>query len=166
MTNETAVSLAPWVTLLQPIVVPVVLALIGAGFTWITYLAHKWFNIQFKQADIDAIKAKAQTIAGQFIAADAKNLAGKSITIDNPQVLAAATSIAAKIPQAMALTGWDSDRIAKLIVGEIGKLQAPQPAVQTVAVVAPMAAPGSVSPTILPPSAFFQQLRQPQETTP
>ena len=121
-----AFAIQPLVDLLFPIISSVVVALIGVLGTWIAPTINRWFHIKLDQAQIDTIIAKAQTVAGQLIAADEKNLVGKSITIDNPKVLAAATSIAAKVPAAMAIAGWDSDRIAKLIVGEIGKLQALQ----------------------------------------
>jgi len=128
MDTSHSLALAPIVELLQPIVTSVVIALIGVLATWVAPTINRWFHIQIDQSQIDTIRDKAQTIAGQMIAADAHNLAGQSITIENAKVLAAATSISGKLPAAMQLSGWDADRIAKLIVGEIGKLQAPPPA--------------------------------------
>ena len=132
MTDATqTVALAPIVQLLEPLVQTAVVAALGVVGSWVIYLAGKWCHIQLDQAAVNTVVAKAQTIAGQLIAGDANNLAGKSVTIKDPRIANAASSIVEKLPAAMRLAGWDEDRIAKLIAGELGKLQAKQPIATT-----------------------------------
>lgn len=120
----TAVAAAPLVALLEPLVQAAATSAIGVLGSWAVYLVGRYLHIQITQAAVDTVISKAQTYAGTLIASDAANLAGKSITVSDPRIAAAANSIAAKLPEVLAGSGWTEDRIAKLVVGEIGKLQA------------------------------------------
>lgn len=122
--TDVTIAAAPLVALLQPIAVAAVTSAIGALGSWAVYLAGRYLHIQIAQSAVDTIVSKAQTYAGALIANDAANLAGKAITVSDPRVAAAANSIAAKLPAVLAASGWSEERIAKLVVGEIGKLQA------------------------------------------
>ena len=143
MTSETAIALAPWVQLLQPIVTTVVIGGIGVLASQVAPCMKRWFHVQIDQAAVDTLRQKAQTVAGQMIAADAQNLAGKSITASNPTIVAAACAMSADLPVAEQLSGWNPERLAKLIAGELGKLQATQSTTETVALVAPSAPPAT-----------------------
>lgn len=172
----TDVSLAPLIDALSPIVVNVGVAVVTAAIPiiggWVIYILQKISHTKLNEAQLAAynsavstIQSKASTWAGLEIAKDAGNLRGKSIRIDNPAVVAAANSIAADLPQVMKDAGWDTSRIAKLVAGEIGKLQPPLDAPTTTTnVSAPTAevvsvenktAPAAVqapTPVTLPPS--------------
>ena len=122
--SATAVAAAPFVALLQPVVQAAAASALGVLGSWSVYLAGRYLHIQITQAAIDTVVSKAQTWAGTFIANDANNLAGRSIRVSDPRIATAANSIAAELPMILVSSGWTEDRIAKLVVGEIGKLQA------------------------------------------
>lgn len=120
----TAVAATPLVTLLEPLLQAAATSAIGVLGSWAVYLVGRYLHIQITQAAVDTVISKAQTYAGNLIAIDSANLVGKSITVSDPRIAAAANSIAAKLPDVLTAAGWDEDRVAKLVVGEIGKLQA------------------------------------------
>ena len=122
--TATAVAAAPLVALLQPLVEAAATSAIALLGSWAAYLAGRYLHIQIAQAAVDTVISKAQTYAGAMIASDAANLAGKTITVSDPRIASAANSIAAKLPTILSDSGWSEGRIAKLVVGEIGKLQA------------------------------------------
>ena len=126
-TSSASIALEPYVTLLQPLVQAAVTSALGVLGSWVAYLAGRYLHVQLRQAEVDAVVSKAQTWAGSFIANDAANLAGRSIAVTDPRITAAANSIAAELPLVLAASGWTEDRIARLIVGEVGKLQAREP---------------------------------------
>jgi hypothetical protein len=131
--TATTVAAAPLAAFLQPILQAAVASALGVLGSWSVYLAGRYLHIQITQAAVDTVVSKAQTWAGNFIANDADNLAGRSISVSDPRIAAAANSIAEELPAILAASGWTEDRIAKLVVGEIGKLQAQTTAIPSAA---------------------------------
>lgn len=149
----TDISLAPLVDALSPILVNTAVAVVAAGVPivggWIIYLIQKIAKVKLTDSQratydsaVAAVKSKAATWASVEVAKDINNLRGQSIKTDNPIVLAAASSIAADLPQVLKDAGWDKDSLAKLVAGEIGKLQPPPlPVAAPVVVAAPVLEP-------------------------
>ncbi len=136
---SSLVDLGPLWSAVLPVAVSVASAAITITGTWAVFFMRKWSADRLTKqqqdaiaADIDTIKSKAATWAGEAIAASATNLAGEKITVDSPVVAAAANSIAADISPALVALGWTPERIAKLVAGEIGKLQPPPIAAPTI----------------------------------
>jgi hypothetical protein len=135
---SATIDLGPWVGVLMPVAVSAAGALISLAGSWAAYEIRKLTASRLDEAQEDAIaaeigvvKSKAATWAGTMIAASATNLAGEKITVDSPMVATAANSIAADVSSELVAVGWSPQRIAKLVAGEIGKLQPPSLALPT-----------------------------------
>ena len=133
---SASIDLGPLVGALLPVAISVASAAITVAGSWTVYYMRKASADRLTKAqqdaiaaEIDTIKSKAATWAGNMIAASATNLAGAQITVSSPAVAAAANSIAADVSPALAALGWTPERIAKLVAGEVGKLQPPPLAV-------------------------------------
>jgi hypothetical protein len=125
MTDPNAVPLAPF-EVLQPIAVAVIGAiatgLVGIGIAAI----RKWTGLQISTTYQEQLEKAAAIEAGKLVAAAADNLANASIPSGSPMVKAIAQKLFTEehLAQAIDATGMTTDRIAALIVGELGKLQA------------------------------------------
>jgi hypothetical protein len=122
----TTVSLAPWVNFVAPyvnlILPPIVTALVG----WAVFKFQQWTNIKIEASAVASIKSAAATSAGVMVAGAEDNLAGKTINVGSPGVAAAANAVIAALPKLTNLVGADTDSVSRIVVGEIGKIQAGQ----------------------------------------
>jgi len=132
MTDITnAIAAAPIVTALQPYITAVVgsaiTALIGVAVAAFT----KWTGVEVSAAYTEAIERAAATEAGKLIAGAADNLSNTSIPVGSPLVAEAVERIltADHLQKPIAATGMTPDRLASIVAGEIGKLQAQTPTV-------------------------------------
>lgn len=131
--SNTAVALAPLIGALKPIVKAVLATLASGAVTIGVALLSRWTGVTIQSAYVETLRQAAQTEAGVLVAEASDNLASKSIPVSSPLVAAAAAHIEASLPDAMAAVGMTSDGLARLVAGEIGKLQAQVTATATAA---------------------------------
>ena len=125
---STAVSLGPIVQALDPLINAVVTAVVGTMATLALVTWNRWLGKKTTQDQKDAVQKAAATEAGIMVAEASDNLAGRSISVTNPTVAVAANRIIAALPAAVAATGVTPADVARLVTGEIGRLQAQSPA--------------------------------------
>lgn len=120
----TDVSAAPLVADIQPYVTALVTAVIPIAVGYGAFLLKRWTGYAATQADLATVSAVAQTKAGQMVAAASDNLAGRSITVNSPAVLSAARAMGEEMPRVVAAMGLTPGKLAEIVAGEVGKLQA------------------------------------------
>jgi hypothetical protein len=121
---STAIAAGPIVEALQPFITAVVTTVVGAFAAIALTTWNRWLGIKTTSDQKDAISKAAATEAGVLVAEASDNLAGRSINVANPAVAAAASRVAAAVPAAIAATGITPADVARVVTGEIGKLQA------------------------------------------
>jgi len=124
-----SISAAPFVYALAPYVAPIAQLAIVALVGWGVSEVKKYTGFAMSDATVAGLKSAAATEAGALIAASETNLAGQSITVNSPMVVAAAARIAASVPGGLEAFGLTPDHVAHIVAGEIGKLQPPAPVV-------------------------------------
>jgi hypothetical protein len=120
----SAIAAAPVVEALRPIISAVATTMAGVAVTFAVALLRRWTGVTMQSTYVDSIRQAAQTEAGVLIAEAADNLSSRSIPVASPAIAAAATRIAAAMPEAMKAVGMTPDTLQRLVAGEIGKLQA------------------------------------------
>jgi hypothetical protein len=124
--STTAVEAAPFVALAEPYfaaiastAVPVLIGIAVNAFA-------RWTGVKIDAAYQAKIEAAAATEAGKAVAAAADNLSSRQIDVGSKVVADAADKImdAPHLQEAIAATGATPERIAAIVAGEIGKLQA------------------------------------------
>jgi hypothetical protein len=138
--SSTVLSAAPAVAALAPIVRALVATIASGAVTFGVALFTRWTGVNVQAAYADTLRRAAQTEAGVLVAEATDNLSSRSITVTSPTVAAAASRIAADLPEAMAAVGMTPEALSRLVAGEIGKLQAQATAI-------------AVPPSVAPPSA-------------
>ncbi len=144
MTDASAsVSAAPLVADLEPYVSAAVAAVVGGLIALALALLRKLTGIVIQQAFVEQIERAAATEAGKAVAAAADNLANTQINVGSKLVADAANRImtSATLKSAIDETGMTPDRLAAIVAGEIGKLQAAMTAAPTASQVIPKASP-------------------------
>jgi len=111
---------------LEPILIPIAVSAVGAAVTFAFATVSRWTGgkIAADAAFEAKVQAAAENEAGVLIAAASDNLATKSIKIGSPEASAVIAGVVNAIPELQTATGWTNERIAKVAVGAIGKLQA------------------------------------------
>ena len=122
------VSVGPAVAALAPIVQAVVATVVSGAVTIGVALFTRWTGVTVQASYAETLRKAAATEAGALIAEAANNLSSTSIPVTSPLVGAAAARIAEDLPQAMQAVGMTPEALARLVAGEIGKLQAQTPA--------------------------------------
>ena len=128
---STLVPAAPAVAALAPIAQAIVATVVSGAVTFGVALFTRWTGLTVQAAYADALRNAAQTEAGALVAEAADNLASRAIPVTSPAVAAAAARIAATLPKAAKALGVTPDSLARLVAGEIGKLQAQATAIPT-----------------------------------
>jgi hypothetical protein len=118
------VPAGPLVTALAPLLQAVGATVVSGAVTLAVAMFTRWTGVTVQTAYADALRKAAQTEAGVLIAEASDNLASKSIPVTSPAVVAAAERIGAALPEAIEAVGMTPDALARLVAGEIGKLQA------------------------------------------
>jgi hypothetical protein len=149
--SSTAIAAAPFVVALQPILTAAATTIVGAAVTFAVALFAKYTGVTLQASYVETLRGAAETEAGAAVAEAADNLAGRSIPVDSPIVVAAAARIGAGLPDFMKAAGVTPDDVARLVAGEIGKLQAQTPAL----VAAPAQATAGAPQETAAPSAPF-----------
>jgi hypothetical protein len=137
-----ASTLAPYIDAIKPVIdqiLPYAIAgLVAYAVRILDKVAAKYFDkatadqiAAAAQAMSGKITAAAQTQAGILVAKAEDNLAGKSITAHDAQVLDAAAFVVKILKPELDASGLSLDDMAHLIAAEIGKLQAQAPTVVT-----------------------------------
>jgi hypothetical protein len=154
------IAAAPWVAFLAPYLNAIVTAIIGVVVPALALKALSYFNIKGQDDAVTRLRQACQTYAGGLLAKAEDNLANKTFNVGSPEVALISDMIATNIPGVLARSGLDADAVARMALGEIGKIQAlatttivspPKDAVATPAV-APLVGPaGTVlrSPAII-----------------
>jgi len=124
--TATAIAAAPFIALIEPYAVAIASAVMPILIGVAVNAFSKWTGVKIDAAHEAKIEAACATEAGKMIAAASDNLATKQIDVGSTPVLAAATKImsAEHLQAAIAATGATPERIAAIVAGEIGKLQA------------------------------------------
>ena len=125
MTNAAiTIAAAPLAAALEPFIAAVVTAIIGA-FVPLAYLAfHRWTGIVIQQAALDRLTAAAKTEAAALVLAAEDNFASQAIPVGSKIIAGAAAQVEASLPDVMSAAGVTPDGLARLVAGELGKLQA------------------------------------------
>ena len=129
--SATAFAVGPIVSALAPYVVSVTVAFA----LWLVKVAVSQFTrltgVQIDAAYQAQLERACATEAGKLVAGAADNLARASIPVGSPIVKAAADRIltAQHLQDALYATGATPERIAAIITGELGKLQAQMTAI-------------------------------------
>ena len=118
------VSAASIVAILAPYAVSLMGAVIAAAVAFAARTFTRWTHIQIEHAALDKVTAAAQSEAGALVAAAADNLATTQIPVGSPIVADIVVKLAGAMPADLAAAGLTPDRVAVLVAGEIGKLQA------------------------------------------
>lgn len=128
MTDATiAIAAQPLVAELQPWVTAIVTALVGAAVTYGATIVHKLTGAALDNSSEASIRKWAASEAGALVASAADNLAGKSIPVGSSLVASAVLRLEAVLPDDIARLGFTPARLATIVAGEIGKLQAQAP---------------------------------------
>ena len=111
---------------LEPVLIPIAVSAVGAAVSIAFSAVSRWSGgkIAADAAFEAKVRDAAATEAGALVAAAADNLATHQVTIGNPMLEQSVANVVAAIPELQAMSGWSNDKIAGLVVGEIGKLQA------------------------------------------
>ncbi|HEX9168114.1 MAG TPA: hypothetical protein VF886_04190 [Roseiarcus sp.] len=136
--SDTAIAAAPIVAAAQPYITAIVTSVVGLGVAGGASLLKRWTGIALQQSFIAEIEGAAETEAAKAVAAAADNLAKTQINVGSSIVKTAVQSIMASqtLKTAITETGMTPHRLASIVTGEIGKLQAQMTAT------APAAPPG------------------------
>ena len=122
--GDTVVSATPFVAFIKPYVDIIVQSLIGFLFVWVASQINKYTGVQISKTSLDKLRDAAASQAGGLVAAAEDNLAGGSIDVHSEGVADAARWILEHLPDAAKEVGATPDVLSRMIVGEIGKLQA------------------------------------------
>ena len=125
---STAIAAAPLVAVLQPFLTAVATTLIGVAVPLACAKFAQWTGFAFQAAAVERLTAEAQTEAGAAIAEAGDNLSSRAIPVGHPIVVAAAARIVKTLPSVMAAAGVTPEGVARMVAGEIGKLQVLAPA--------------------------------------
>jgi hypothetical protein len=136
--SDTAIAAAPIVAATQPYITAIVTSVVGLGVAYGASLLKRWTGIAMQQSFTAEIESAAETEAAKAVAAAGDNLAKTQINVGSSVVKTAVQSIMASrtFKTAIAETGMTPNRLASIVTGEIGKLQAQMTAA------APAAPPG------------------------
>lgn len=126
--SSSAVSAAPFIDALAPYIVAVGVTVVTAAIGWAAQQFSKMTGINIDAQHLANLKSAAASEAGALLAADAQNLAGKTFNIGSPEVAAIVNRIGARFPDAVKALAPTPNALATIVAGEIGKLQAQQPA--------------------------------------
>jgi hypothetical protein len=122
--TQTAIAAAPFVAAFQPFVTAIATTIVGAAVTFAAAQFAKWTGVALQASYVETLRKAAETEAGAAVAEAADNLAAREIPLASPIVAAAARRIADALPGAMKSAGVTPEGVARLVAGEIGKLQA------------------------------------------
>lgn len=122
--STSTIAAGPIVEALRPMISAVVTAMVGLAVTFGVTLLKRLTGVTLQSAYVDSLRQAAETEAGVLIAEAADNLSSRSIPITSPAIAAAAARIAAGMPEAVRALGKTPEDLARLVAGEIGKLQA------------------------------------------
>jgi hypothetical protein len=124
---DNSVALKPWIEFVQPyltatatVIVPILIAALAQRLS-------AWLGVSMNSTQVARLKSAAATEAGALIAQESDNLSKAVIKVSDPRVVAAANAIASKLPATAAAVGATPEALAKMVQGEIGKLQAAAP---------------------------------------
>lgn len=122
--NGTVVFIGPLINALEPYIVSAIGALILALSAWAVALLKQKTGIAVSQANLALFQKAAATQAGVWIAQADGAAMSSSVNVGSPGIAAAANKVISRLPDEAAAIGVTPDKMADLIVGEIGKLQA------------------------------------------
>ena len=122
--SSTVISAAPAVNALAPLLQAVVATVVSGAVAFGVALFTRWTGVTVEAAYAETLRKAAATEAGVLVAEAADNLSSRSIAVTSPAVAAAAARISAALPEAMNAVGMSPEALARLVAGEIGKLQA------------------------------------------
>ena len=108
---------APYIVAVAGVVVP---TLVGLALNELRRLT----GLKIQQGAADKLDSLIEDKIGGLVAADARNLATATITIDHPMVAGIANAIIAEAPDALAAAGVTPAAVAGMAHGEIGRWQA------------------------------------------
>lgn len=123
---SSVISAAPIVSALQPYINAIVPVLVTGLVGFASGVFQRWTGVRINAAYEAQIETAAATEAGKLVAGAEGNLATASVPVGSPIVVAAVNRILASghMQSAIAATGATPDRVASIVAGEIGKLQA------------------------------------------
>lgn len=107
-----------------PILASVAGAIASAAVAYGAAVWARWTHQQIGAEALAKITAAAQSEAAALVAAAADNLATRQIPVGSPIVADIVLKLSGALPGELAAAGLTPDRIATLVAGEIGKLQA------------------------------------------
>jgi hypothetical protein len=122
--NGSMVFVGPLINALEPYIVSAVGALIVALSAWAVALLRQKTGIAISQDNLFRIQDAAKTQAGIWIAKADAGVMDASVDVKSPGIASAAQTVLDRLPPEATALGVTPDKMADMIVGEIGKLQA------------------------------------------
>lgn len=122
--NGSVIFLQPLIVGLEPYIIAVMGGLILALGTWANAIFQKKTGIQVSQAAIAKVAQDAKDAGGAWFAAQEPQIAAHAvIPIGSPVVARLANAVLADVP-AEIKADVPPDKVATMVAGEIGRLQA------------------------------------------
>jgi hypothetical protein len=122
--DATTFSLGPLLTVLTPIALAVLAAVIRFALKDVAALAAKYLHVKIADADEQQAANYLASLAAAAVAKAEGNLAGVAFTDHHPVVDAIVKQALAEAPAAMAKAGWTPQRVTDETLAALGKLQA------------------------------------------
>jgi|SRR5208337_867558 len=151
--SDTAIAAAPLVALAEPYIAAIATAVVPVLIGIAVQAFARWAGVKVDAAYQAKIEAACATEAGKMIAAASDNLATKQIDVGSNIVARSVDKImdAEHLQDALRATGASPERVAAIVVGEIGKLQATMSKVDPTvkpapAIVGPISGAATVAP--------------------
>jgi hypothetical protein len=124
------------VVFLRPLIdglMPFIISALGAGIAGLGYMINAQLkrrgDAEISAANIDRIRKAAESMAGVWFAKQAPGVANLSVDVKSAGIASMANYVATSLKEEADSVGLTPDRVANMIVGEIGKLQAAASAV-------------------------------------
>ena len=132
--DPTSITVKPLVEFIQPYLTATATVVAPIIAYWIAMKVSSFLGVSMNATQVARLKSAAATEAGALVANAADNLANKTVPINDPRIVNAANSIIAKLPDTAAAVGATPDTVAKMVQGELGKLQAGQVAADPIVI--------------------------------
>lgn len=125
--DATAVPLKPFFDFLQPILTAAVTAIVGVLVPIVVLKLNSVLHVSMTATQQDNIRKWAETQAGAIAAAATAGFSNEVIHSNDPRIVRAANAIIQQAPADLTALGVTPDKVqdavAKIVQGEVGKLQ-------------------------------------------
>lgn len=121
---ETHIAVLPFYQFLEPYLVTAFGLLVSALLTWLVTQFQTRTGIHVSADARAAVQQAATNAAGRILASQEGSIANMSVDMHSPLVAAEVPLVTAAVGDAINHLGMTPDRVAALVAGKIGLLQA------------------------------------------